>query len=186
MIGKITAFLLCFMLVFSFGVCAENTADTGSQDAQPTIEQQGEMPMRGGNGERMGGGRQGGMGRPPMGEMPQGERMQPPQMPTDENGNAMQPPQMQNETPSGETAQQPIADNAEGAAENEQNQLQLGEFTGGMPRGNDMSGVLNINDTQPAKSSVLEFVKTNSTPIISIILLALAFVFVIFYRRKNY
>lgn len=36
------------------------------------------------------------------------------------------------------------------------------------------------------ETSFLGFVKTYSTPITSVILLFLAFIFVIFYRRKNY
>ena len=37
-----------------------------------------------------------------------------------------------------------------------------------------------------SENKILTFVKSYSTPITSIVLLLLAFVFVIFYKRKNY
>ena len=55
----------------------------------------------------------------------------------------------------------------------------MGEFPGNMQNFNGQT-----QEEEPMTFS--GFVKTNSTPITSVILLAFAFVFVIFYRRKNY
>lgn len=58
-----------------------------------------------------------------------------------------------------------------------------GDMQGGFP-GNMQS---NSRQTQEAEPMTFgSFVKTYSTPITSVILLTLAFIFVIFYRRKNY
>jgi len=64
------------------------------------------------------------------------------------------------------------------------------EFNGQMPNGmggfpGNMQGFNQEMQTEE-KMGLLEFIKTNATPITSLILLALAFIFVIFYRRKNY
>jgi len=74
---------------------------------------------------------------------------------------------------------------------NKQNPEENPQFEGRMPAGmkGDFSGSMQKNSAQTEEAETMsfwEFVKTYSTPIASVILLALAFIFVIFYRRKNY
>ena len=86
-----------------------------------------------------------------------------------------------------------VAEETQQAAENgeESNQAQGGNqrFGGGMPEGmggfpGNMQGSQATEAEQP--TGFLGFVKTYATPITSVILLGLAFIFVIFYKRKNY
>lgn len=62
------------------------------------------------------------------------------------------------------------------------------QFGGQMPEGMGRNpfDMQNQNTETEQEKGFWGFVKTNITPIISVILLALAFVFVIFYKRKNY
>ncbi len=62
------------------------------------------------------------------------------------------------------------------------NREAMGELSGKMPP--DME--IQEEGEQAPKSEILEFVKEYSTPIISVVLLSFAFVFVIFYKRKSY
>ena len=57
-----------------------------------------------------------------------------------------------------------------------------------MPNGEMPPGMTDQeqNAEEKAENIILTFVKTYSTPIISVVLLAFAFVFVIFYKRKSY
>lgn len=55
----------------------------------------------------------------------------------------------------------------------------IGRFSGNMQNPNQ-------NTKTEQETGFLGFVKTYSTPITSVVLLILAFFFVIFYRRKNY
>ena len=61
-----------------------------------------------------------------------------------------------------------------------------GMNNGQMPEGRFMGNNFNGQTQEAEPMTFLGFVKTYSTPITSVILLAFAFVFVIFYRRKNY
>ena len=61
-----------------------------------------------------------------------------------------------------------------------------GMNNGQMPDGRFMGNNFNGQTQEAEPMTFLDFVKTYSTPITSVILLAFAFVFVIFYRRKNY
>ena len=68
-----------------------------------------------------------------------------------------------------------------------QNAKELPQFEGRMQGG--FHGNMQNNNQQTKEAEPMTFwgfVKTYSTPITSVILLALAFIFVIFYRRKNY
>ena len=60
-----------------------------------------------------------------------------------------------------------------------QNFAGMGGFPGNMQN-------FNGQVQEDAPNGFLGFVKTYSTPITSVVLLGLAFIFVIFYRRKNY
>ncbi|MBQ6846126.1 MAG: hypothetical protein IJO61_03245 [Oscillospiraceae bacterium] len=57
-----------------------------------------------------------------------------------------------------------------------------------MPNGEMPPGMTDQeqNTEEKAENIILTFVKMYSTPIISVVLLAFAFVFVIFYKRKSY
>ena len=189
MLKKVIPLVLVLCLIFSISVMAENTTNT--EDVPPVS---GEMP-------------QGGMpdrGTPP--SMPRGERPQgnfdPSQMPQ----GGFDPSQMPEggfTPPTGNNdgeMPQGAPDVSEGAQTNEGNEPAQedgaksewgnGQFGGRMPGG--MGGF--PGDMQNLKQQSAEekpvgfwgFVKTYSTPIISVALLALAFIFVIFYRRKNY
>ncbi len=79
------------------------------------------------------------------------------------------------------------ADNPEANGQNAENPQFGGRMPGGMQGG--FPGGLENNNQQTEEAEPMtfgRFVKTYSTPIISVILLAVAFIFVIFYRRKNY
>ena len=59
----------------------------------------------------------------------------------------------------------------------------MGGFRGEMPP--DMTEQEQSAE-EKVENKILTFVKTYSTPIISVVLLAFAFLFVIFYKRKSY
>lgn len=151
-------------------------------------------------GQRPGGGR-GGM--PQMGEMPSGE-FTPPEGFTLPEG--FTPPQMEGEftppqrnesnvnTPAltPEAGEESVrengqtTENSQAAAETQQENVPFG---GQMPEGMGSfpGNMQNSRDTATEQETgFLGFVKTYSTPILSVVLLGLAFLFVIFYRRKNY
>ena len=207
MIKKILPIILCLMLVFGISVSATNTqGDTPTENNQTTEE----MPNRQ---ERPQGGGRGNMGMPPNmpsgeappelpegmipPEMPNGEMppklpegMTPPEMPNDEmppqiNGQANAENQQQSgQSSSGSNAENTTATegntnpNAIGRGEGE-----MGGFRGEMPPGMTEQ---EQKTEEKAENKILIFVKTYSTPIISVVLLAFAFLFVIFYKRKSY
>lgn len=96
----------------------------------------------------------------------------------------------ENETPSNEDA---IPEASEQIPQGAEEQPQggrgnmgtppYGGMRGGFP-GNMQNNNQQTQETEPM--TFLGFIKTYSTPITSVILLALAFIFVVFYRRKNY
>ena len=142
-------------------------------------------------------------GMPPMGEMPSGD-FTPPEGFTPPDGE-FTPPQNSGEftPPQGEESgnaeatdpqtdtditeeEQPVPENSE---ESGQTQSGNSPFGGGMPEGmegfpGNMQGAQNTDVQQT--TGFLGFVKTYSTPITSVVLLGLAFIFVTFYKRKNY
>ena len=188
MIKKILLIILCLILVFGISVLAANTqSDTPTENNQTKEE----MPNRQ---ERPQGGGRGNMGMPP--NMPSGEvppelpeGMTPPEMP-----NGEMPPQMngQTNTENQQTGQPSSGSNAENGTATEENtnldRIQRGEGNMGGFRGEMPPGMTEQeqNTEEKAENKILTFVKTYSTPIISVVLLALAFVFVIFYKRKTY
>jgi len=171
MIKKILPIILCLMLVFGISVSATNTqGDTPTENNQTTEE----MPNRQ---ERPQGGGRGNMGIPP--EMPNDE------MPPQINGQANAENQQQSgQSSSGSNAENTTATegntnpNAIGRGEGE-----MGGFRGEMPPGMTEQ---EQKTEEKAENKILIFVKTYSTPIISVVLLAFAFLFVIFYKRKSY
>ena len=171
MIKKILPIILCLILVFGISVSATNTqGDTPTENNQTTEE----MPNRQ---ERPQGGGRGNMGMPP--NMPNGEM--PPQM----NGQA----NAENQQQSGQTGSGSNAENDTATEENTNpDRIQRGEGNMGGFRGEMPPGMTEQeqNTEEKTENKILTFVKTYTTPIISVVLLAFAFLFVIFYKRKSY
>lgn len=207
MIKKILPIILCLMLVFGISVSATNTqGDTPTENNQTTEE----MPNRQ---ERPQGGGRGNMGIPP--NMPSGETppelpegMTPPEMPNGEMPpklpegmtppempNGEMPPQMngqanaENQQQSGQSSSGSNAENTTATEGNTnpnaigRGEGEMGGFRGEMPPGMTEQ---EQKTEEKAENKILIFVKTYSTPIISVVLLAFAFLFVIFYKRKSY
>jgi len=170
---------------------AETVTDTPTQDTQTENPPQ-EMPQMPEGGMRSGRGMhppRGGM-PPQMNEMPyqnnqSGEDSQDMQMP-DFNNEFAPPPN----TPNGQGGTDNTPNGAQGSTQNPNagsNNIRggMGGFRGGMPN-------QGFDSTVPVMSNAQEeltpksFIKEYFTPLLSIVLLALAFVFVIFYKRKNY
>lgn len=200
MIKRVAVCILCMMMALSICVSAESM-----QSGIDAVTEQQTMPQ---NGERPAGGR-GGMGgmQPPNGERPpmpaDGEMPQRPEgeAPAEFNGERPQPPrdeamQQTTGTTTGES-KEPKKDN--GTAEETQKTNESGETTadkefempqGGMGGRGGFGGMMqqgqNTTETESTPMTFAGFLKEYQTPIISVILLALAFVFVIFYKRKIY
>ena len=174
MIKKILPIILCLCLLFSISAMAANTNDNNV----PAKSSQ-EMPMQGG--ERPQGGNRGG-------QMPQGE-FTPPQNNMTNNDESTAPQEnnaLENENT--QAANNNPENNTQKPNESpEQNGQQNGQFPGGM-QGGFPGEMQNGNQTTEAQQSTgfIGFVKTYSTPITSVILLALAFVFVLFYKKRSY
>ena len=183
MFKKILLITVLICLVFSICASAENTISV-TNETVPGASQQ--MPQ----------GDRGNMRVPPNGEMP--VRGTPPNMPNGEmpaggmNRNQTSPsnvPPTQNQNPTNSAPQQVPSDDSL-PAENSQTPNGNQQFGGRMPGG--MGGfpgnIQNFGERnqEEVPAGFRGFVKTYSTPIISLILLGLAFIFVIFYKRKNY
>ena len=199
MLKKVIPIVILLCLIFSISVIAENEMPT-SEDTVTEVSEQ--MPQ--GAEERPQGVRRN-MGTPPSGDM-QGRTS-----PTMPNGKTPREGMNRGQKPSGEITP---PQNAEGdsavnvpqstpaAKENAENTTSTDEqnnhdteenpqFEGRMPGGmqGGFPGNMQNNNQQTKDAEPMTFwgfVKTYSTPITSVILLALAFIFVIFYRRKNY
>lgn len=197
MIKKVAPIVAVLCLIFSISAMAENTS-TVTDGSDISVSQQ--MPQ----GELQQGVR-GNMGTPPSGDM-QGRT--PPTMP---NGKIPREGMNRGQKPSGEVTPPQNTEfgntekvsqstsTVEESAENEtstdeqnnhnteENPQFEGRMPGGMQGGFPGNMQSNSGQTQEAEPMTFgSFVKTYSTPITSVILLALAFIFVIFYRRKNY
>ena len=196
MFKKVIPIVISLCLIFSISVMAENTSAVtdGSAAGSPQQMSQGERTQggRGNMGTPQSGAMQGRIPpNMPNGEMPQGEftppkGFTPPQnagefAPTESrknNAEAVTPPANENVTTENQQTQENGTESNQTPGRNQQ----FGGM-GGFP-GNMQS---NSGQTQEAEPMTFgSFVKTYSTPITSVILLALAFIFVIFYRRKNY
>ena len=174
MIKKIL-FILCLTLSFSLCVVAENTENPAAvEETAPTFDGR---PGTGGM-------------RRPRGEM--GERPQmgePPAMPAGERPGVVE--REASVTTEGETTAQNDTSEAEQQPAGWQGDRPFGDnggqgrMPGGMP--GQMNGeAMQESTAGQTDTSFLGFVKTYSTPITAMVLLALAFVFVICYKRKRY
>ena len=194
MLKKVIGIILSLCLIFGICAMAENT-DAVSGETIPEVSNQ--MPQE--TIERPGGDRMG-MGMPPMRDGQ--SRGTPPSMPNGEMPSRdFTPPQNSGEfTPvqrkgtgdnTGELPKQ--NDNAvtdENSEETNQAPDKNSPFGGRMPEGmggfpGDMQDS-SQNAPTVQQTGFIGFVKTYSTPITSVVLLIFAFIFVIFYRRKNY
>lgn len=189
------------MLMLNISVLAADTANDAPAEQPVTNDG---APMQGG-GRQGGGGR---MGMPPDRNMNNGEPPQMPdgEMPTPPDGAFPPAPDGTTEPPQGEESiqsesngqlQKPeennTADTASQAADESASRPQRGDMPGnmvgqengfgGMP--SDMQANEAVAETDTS-GGIVGFLKTYSTPITSVILLALAFVFVLFYKKKQY
>lgn len=159
--------VLCFCFTFGINVLAEDFTDNTAEN--PPFSE--EKPMQEGRGMRGGGG---GMGEPRR----DNENMKPGEPPEMPEGD-MKPPEF-NENNDFDNSQK------------EENNTEIDDSfnhneQGNMPgmRENIKEDTVNTEKNSEERG-FLRFIKTYSTPVISLILLALAFVFVIFYKRKKY
>jgi len=214
MLKKVITIVLALCLIFSVSAMAENTSAVTDDTTVGASQQvpQGERPQGGrGNIGMPPSGDMQGRTPPNMGnaEMPSGdfappEGFTPPEGVTLPNGEFTPPknsgeftPPQREESGSAETTA-PKTDTGvteenqqtqENGEESNQTQGSNQQFGGGMPEDmggfpGNMQSTHNTEVQQP--TGFLGFVKTYSTPITSVVLLGLAFIFVIFYRRKNY
>ncbi len=189
MMKKIIPILLCFTLLFSVSVFAVNSETETSEN---TVAVTGEMPQQqSGNGQGKG---RFGMGNPPQrgdmqngdmpsmppGDMPSGEM---PSMPSGEmSPNRMTPPQ-----------------NGESATQDGTQQTPDGSSDQTFAPRDDMKGFSkdfmtenaeDIEDTEATQeqsaTGIVNFLQTYSTPITALVLLLLAFIFVMVYKRKRF
>lgn len=163
MLKKVIPIVILLCLIFSISVIAENEMPTGEDTVTEVSEQ---MPPKGMN----------------RGQKPSGE-ITPPQ--NAEVDSAVNVPQS---TPAAkETAENTTSTDEQNNHDTEENPQFEGRIPGGMQGGFPDNMQNNNQQTKDAEPMTFwGFVKTYSTPIASVILLALAFIFVIFYRRKNY
>lgn len=197
MLKKVIPVVISLCLICSIGGMAAPTS-AGNSETIPEVAEQIPQGDRGNMGTLPSGGMQN-RGTPPQmpnGEMPpagisRGQRpageVTPPQ-----NAEEVTPPQGDFAVPqnndanaAAEATPSPIDGNAE--AENSQMPSGDSPFGGRMPEG--FPGAMqnsSAQSTETQPTGFLGFVKTYSTPITSVVLLGLAFIFVVFYRRKNY
>lgn len=175
---KILLLLIYLSFILTFNAFA--TEPVTDNRGAPSSSQ--DMPMR----ERG----QGRMGMPPRGE--NGQFPQPPEgwdgQPSEGfNGQRPQMPQGSNMPFEDMNGQKPLGDTSDSQEASQQqvggnSEVQQNPF---MPAGG-MNGQFPGNMQNGQAAEPKSFVETYSTPIISMILLALAYVFVIFYKRKHY
>ena len=191
MLKKVIPIVISLCLIFGISVMAENEIPTSEETVPEVLEQ---IPQ---GAEEQPQGDRGNMGTPPSGDM-QGRT--PPTMP---NGKIPREGMNRGQKPSGEvtppqntekvTQSTSAVEESEASTDeqNNHNTEENSQFEGRMPGGMQGGFPSNMqNNNQQTKDAepmtFWGFVKTYSTPITSVILLALAFIFVIFYRRKNY
>ncbi len=198
MLKKVIPIALSLCLIFSISVMAVNENPV-NEDSVPEVSEQ--IPQ---NAEELPQGEESNTGMPLSGDMqgrtppnisngempPEGmNRGQRPQgnFTPPQNAGEFTPPQNTDATNTEATAPQT---NSNESSESSQvpggNQQFGGQMPGGM--GGFPGNMQNFNSQtqEEAPKGFLGFVKTYSTPITSVIILILAFIFVIFYRRKNY
>ena len=176
---------LCFL--FSISAMAENEGTVSDNNNSQAVQ---EMPMQGG--EIPQGGQRGTPPQMPNGErpqganrgsqMPQGEFAQSQNAETSNDEVAL--PQNENNQDVNEIPENNIQNPDDVSEQNGQQNRQFpGDMQGGF-HGNMQNSNQPTQETEPMTFG--NFIKTYSTPITSVILLALAFVFVSFYKRRNY
>ena len=174
MLKKVITVVLSLCLIFNISMVTVSAVGEGNTNGMPPMSEMSSGDFT-----------------PPEGFTPPDGEFTPPQ-----NAGEFTPPQAnEGSTPeaSAPQADAGVTEENQQTQENgeESNQTQGGnrQFGGQMPGGmggfsSNMQGSQNTAVDQPM--GFLEFVKTYSTPITSVVLLGLAFIFVIFYRRKNY
>ena len=167
MLKKVIPIVIALCLILSISAMAENINGENESRA-PQVS--GQMPADAGARPQ---GARGPMGAPPEGEFVPPEGGGVPKQDANANSNAENTPQPE--------------DNAAGNPQIPGGNRQFGgQMPGGM--GGFPGNMQNFNgqtqEEQP--TGFWGFARTYSTPITSVILMALAYIFVIFYRRKNY
>lgn len=178
MMKKIVPIVLSLCLMFGISVAAENTADRANTDTPAVSQDMSNMgvPPEMQSGEPPQGGNRGG-------QIPE-SGFTPPQ--NIETNNA-ESTTLQTDGNTEEVAQPP-----ENSGENNQESGENTPFDGQMPGNmgdfNFPGGMANNaqNTETEQATGFIGFLKTYSTPIISVILLLCAFIFVYFYKRKQY
>ena len=198
MFKKVIPIVISLCLTFSVSVMAENEI-LASEETVPEVSEQ--IPQ-GAEGQPQGG--RGNMRTPPSGamqgrtppnmpngEMPQGEFTPPEGFTPPQNAGEFAPPESSKNN--AESVTPPANENV--TTENQQTQENVTESNQTPGRNQQFGGMggfpgnmqnFNGQTQENAPKGFLGFVKTYSTPITSVVLLGLAFIFVIFYRRKNY
>ena len=167
MFKKVIPIVISLCLIFSISVMAENTSAVTDGSAAGASQQ---MPQ--------------GEFTPPEGFTPpqNAGEFAPPES-SKNNAEAVTPPANENVT----TENQQTQENGEDANQTQGGNQQFGDqMPGGMGGFSGNMQSFNGQTQENAPKGFLGFVKTYSTPITSVVLLGLAFIFVIFYRRKNY
>lgn len=178
MIQKAVIIILSLCLIFSIGVMAENTNNNSNTDTPAASQdinntgilpemQNGEMPQRGNR----------------SGQMPEGGF--PPSQNIETNNAEGTAPQTDGNT---EETAQPSENSGENNQQSGENTPFDGQMPGNMGDLNFPGGMVdNAQNTETEQATgFIGFIKTYSTPITSVILLICAFVFVYFYKRKQY
>ena len=168
MLKKVITTLIFLCLIFSLSTMAA-TAEGGPQQGR---NQGGMPPMDEMTDKEL---------TPPEGFTPPDGEFTPPQA-EESNTETTVPPSDTGATEENQKAQESNKESGQTKDERFQFDGRMPEDMGGFP-GNMQRGQ-NTSAEQP--TGFLGFVKTYSTPITSVVLLGLAFIFVIFYRRKNY
>ena len=195
MLKKVTGAVILLCLILCMGVVAVNAVNEtvpevqegtfrtpqggrGNMGTPPSFDMQGQMPS--------------GM---PGGQMPSGDFTLPEGFTPPQNAEGFMPQRSENQA--AETAA-PVPSDAPAAEETPQTPDESaapGAETGGnMQFGGQMPGNMGgfSRSMQTSQNGEAQtggfwgFVKTYSAPVVSVLLLGLAFIFVIFYRRKNY
>mgnify|MGYP003290343475 CR=1 FL=1 len=199
MLKKVIPIVILLCLIFSISVMAENEISTSEETVPEVLEQ---IPQ---GAEEQPQGDRGNKGTPPSGDMPDRTSPTMPNAKTPREGmNRGQKPSGEVTPPKNtefgntekvsqstsaveESAENETSTDEQNNHNTEENPQFEGRMPGGMQGGFPGNMQSNSGQTQEAEPMTFgSFVKTYSTPITSVILLALAFIFVIFYRRKNY
>lgn len=175
MVKRTAAVILSLCLVFGISAMAETTNDNSNADTSAASQDMSDMGIppempQGGN-------------APFGGQTPEGEFTPPQNIETNNAENTA--PQTDGNT---EESTQPPESSAENNRESGENTPFGGQMPGNMENFNFQGGMANSGQSTETEQATgfLGFVQTYSTLVTSIILLLCAFVFVHFYKRKQY